>query len=169
MRNCFKGLLPRLVPGTQCVLIPHEGKQDLERSIANKLKGWNVPEDKFVIVRDQDSGDCIKIKEKLVQLCRDAGKEPALVRIACRELEAWFLGDLSAVEQGTGARNLSKLQGKKKYRNPDKIGSPSKELKRIVPEYSKTRGARMIGLHLSLETNTSHSFNVFTSGVLNVV
>ena len=169
MRYCLEGLLPRLAPDLEYVLVPHEGKQDLEKSIPTKLRGWKYPEDQFVIVRDQDSGDCVTIKEDLVHLCQEVGKEPALVRIACRELESWFLGDLAAVEQATKTKNLAKLQGKQSYRDPDRLGSPSQELKRLVSGYSKTRGARDIGKVLSLEGNTSKSYRVFVSGIRRVV
>ena len=32
-------LLPRLFPGLDFLCIPHEGKQDIQRSIARKLRG----------------------------------------------------------------------------------------------------------------------------------
>jgi hypothetical protein len=59
-----------------------------------------LPDSFFVVLRDQDSGDCLEIKERLMALCGRAGKEDALVRIACRELESFYLGDLKAVERG---------------------------------------------------------------------
>lgn len=52
------------------------------------------------MLRDKDSGDCVETKNRLAGICRDAGKPNALIRIACHELESWYLGDLSAVEQG---------------------------------------------------------------------
>jgi hypothetical protein len=168
MKDCLLGLLPRLLPETtpaDYVLIAHKGKQDLEKSIPIKLKGWLYPEDAFIIVRDQDSGDCACVKENLLRLCREAGREPLLVRIACRELESWFLGDLAAVESATGIKGLAGKQRNKLFKNPDRLGSPSRELARLVPEYSKRRGAKDLGPRLSLEKNTSHSFNVFISGV----
>ena len=169
MQYCLEGLLPRLAPDLEFVLVAHEGKRDLEQSIGRKLRGWAYPEDQFIVVRDQDSGDCVTVKAELLRLCREAGRGPALVRIACRELEAWFLGDLAAVEQATKTKNLAKLQSRKHYRDPDRLGSPNRELKRLVPGYSKTRGARDIGTLLSLENNTSKSFQAFVGGIRRIV
>lgn len=168
MKLCLEGLLPRMIPGVECKLVKHEGKQDLERSIPIKLKGWKHPDDHFIIVRDQDSGDCRLVKQHLLDLCERAGKRPALIRIACHELESWFLGDLSAVSRALHEPKLSKLQGKNKYRDPDYLGSPSKEIKMLVPGYLKSSAAEAIGTELSLNDNTSISFQAFVSGVLRV-
>jgi hypothetical protein len=168
MARCLDGLLPRLIPGIEYKLVVHEGKQALERSIPIKLRGWNIPDDHFVIVRDQDSGDCRAVKQHLLDLCQGTGKAPALVRIACRELESWFLGDLTAVSRALNKSSLSKMQGKKKYRNPDRLGSPSKELDALIGGYGKISGARSIGPVLSLDQNTSASFRAFVSGVRRV-
>ena len=65
MRALLDGWLPRLFPGWvdgqhfQCV--PHEGKSDLDRSISRKLAAWRIPGDRFVIVRDNDSANCIDL------------------------------------------------------------------------------------------------------------
>lgn len=168
MARCLDGLLPRLIPGIEYKLVVHEGKQDLERSIPIKLRGWNIPGDHFVIVRDQDSGDCRAVKQGLLDLCQGTGKAPALVRIACRELESWFLGDLAAVARALHRPNLVKQQGKKKFRSPDHLGSPSKEIGMLIPGYLKNSAARSIGPELSLEENTSASFRAFVSGVRRV-
>ena len=69
-----------------------------------------MPESRFVVLCDQDSADCRTVKKGLVRKCHDAGKDKAFVRIACRELESWYLGDLTAVEAGLGIKNLSRLQ-----------------------------------------------------------
>ena len=173
MERFLKELLPRLCPELElcqdCVFIPHEGKQDLERSIPRKLRGWNVPDDLFVIIRDQDSGDCVVIKQHLVDLCTQAGKTPALVRIACRELESWYLGDLAAVGRTYGMPNLHRRQGSTKFRNPDSLGSPARELKQIVPEFTKLGGAVAIGKEIALAGNTSHSFTALLSGIQGVL
>ena len=38
MKVLLDGLLPRLVPGLQFLCVPHEGKQDLEKSVPRKLR-----------------------------------------------------------------------------------------------------------------------------------
>ncbi len=166
MREMLEGLLPRILPRNvshQC--IPHKGKSDLEKSIPRKLKGWREPGVRFVIVRDQDSEDCRLVKENLVRLCAKSGREDTLVRIVCRELEAWYLGDLNAVEKGLEIRGVAKYQQKSKFRTPDGIQKPSLELKRLTPMYRKVSGSRAIGPHLSLSDNRSRSFHVFIEGV----
>lgn len=173
MERFLRELLPRLCPDLimhqDCIFIPHQGKQDLEKSIPRKVRGWNVPEDIFIIIRDQDSGDCAVIKQHLVELCARAGKVPALVRIACRELESWYLGDLAAVGRVYGKPTLSRRQGSIKFRSPDSLGSPSGELKQLIPEFAKLSGATSIGKEISLMNNKSNSFNVLLAGIQRVV
>lgn len=54
MKAFIEGLLPRVLPlHLGFVLIPHEGKRDLEVSIPRKLKAWRDPHARFVIVRAQ--------------------------------------------------------------------------------------------------------------------
>lgn len=117
-------------------------------------------------MRDQDSGDCKAIKTKLADLCREAGQDGVLIRIACRELESFYLGDLAAVEQGLGLKNLKGQQQGKKFRDPDALGNPAEELFRLSNNlYGKMAGSRTIAPFLSLENNCSRSFNVLLSGI----
>ena len=82
-------LVPGLVPDhVICRFVPHEGKSDLERSIPRKLRAWRTPGVRFVVVRDKDQGDCHVVKDKLLELCRKAGRPDTLVRIVCHHLEA---------------------------------------------------------------------------------
>lgn len=170
MKACLNVLLPRILPdGITFKCIPHEGKQDLEKSIPRKLKGWNQPNTRFVIVRDKDSADCIEVKNRLLRLCQEAGRNDVLVRIACHELESWFLGDLNAVEQAFKLDNIAKLQHKRKYKNPDQLSNASEELEKIVKSYRKVSGAKEIAQHLSLKNNCSISFNNFLKGVSRLI
>ncbi|MEB4591695.1 DUF4276 family protein [Candidatus Thiothrix sp. Deng01] len=169
-REMLKGLLPRLLPetiGTQYVVF--EGKQDLEKRLPKRLAAWQIPDCRFVVLRDQDSGNCVSIKQGLLQKCQDAGKTDALVRIACRELESWYLGDLQAVEQALKVNGLSSQQDKSKYRDPDSLGNPAEELAKLVPTYQKVSGSRVLGPHLDIENNRSTSFRFFVSGVRKLV
>lgn len=165
-REMLKGLLPRLIPEDVSVqYLVFEGKQDLEKRLPRRLRAWQQPDTLFVVLRDQDSGVCTDIKTGLAEKCREAGRADALVRIACRELESFYLGDLAAVEQGLETRNLSRQQQKAKFRAPDRLGSPHRELKLLAPTYQKMAGSRAIGPHLSLDQNHSHSFNALIGGV----
>lgn len=165
MREFLDGLLPRLVPGLDYVLVAHEGKSDLERSLPRKLRAWRTPGARFVVVRDQDSADCHQVKRRLSKIAEDAGKPDAIVRIACRELEAWLLGDPSGLARALRRKELLGLEAKEKYRDPDRLGSPSKELERVLGFYSKTAGARAAGSELAWEGNTSRSFGHFVTTV----
>jgi len=89
-----------------------------------------------------------------------------MIRIVCRELESWYFGDLAAVENALSMTDLVKYQNKSKYRVPDKIHSPSLELKKITQgAYQKISGSREIGSKLLLDSNTSKSFQVFIDSI----
>lgn len=61
---------------------------------------------------------------------------------------------------------LTKQQNSQKYRSPDYLQSPSKELKRLTNDkYQKMIGSRNIGPHLDLANNRSNSFRVFIEGI----
>ncbi len=170
-REMLEGVLPRLLPDNiQIRYLVFKGKQDLEKNMTRKLRGWQLPDSVFVVMRDQDSGDCRAIKSKLADLCRLAGREGVLLRVACRELESFYLGDLAAVEQGLGLKGLKVQQERKKFREPDSLGSPSVELEKLTQKvYQKVAGSRAIAPFLSLEGNRSRSFNVLVSGIKKVV
>ncbi|PRP96423.1 DUF4276 family protein [Enhygromyxa salina] len=166
MKVFLEGLLPRVLPEQVTYkLIPHEGKSDLEKSLRIKLRAWRTPDTRFIVVQDQDSGDCHRVKARLREICDDAGRPDALVRIACRELEAWFVADLDAVGRAYDLRALVELQNKSKYRSPDLLGSPSRELAALVPGYGKVSGGRKLGPVVNLDNTRSPSFKNFVAGV----
>lgn len=120
MQVLLEIILPLILPPTvEFKTIPHSGKSDLQASIPRKLNAWNEPDVKFVIVHDQDSADCIKLKAKLINLCVSSGKT-CLVRIACKELESWYFGDLLALSKAY-EKDFTKLSLKRKYKVPDSI------------------------------------------------
>ena len=143
MKYFLDGILPRILPReVEFLTIPHEGKSDLKKSLRAKLKGWTEPDVKFVVVQDQDSNDCKQLKQELMELCAQTDRQ-VLIRIACHELEAWYFGDLNAVSQAYG-KNLVNLKAKKKYRIPDEILNPKKELQHYLPEHQQIDGAKRI-------------------------
>ena len=163
----LESLLPRMLPENiriQC--IDFEGKQDLEKQLPIKLRAWRTPDTHFIILRDQDSGNCHDIKRNLKTICDAANKPNVLIRIACRGLESWYFGDLAAVEAGLEINGLIDLQRKARYRDPDRVNNPSTELKRITKNrYQKVNGSRAIGRHLSPDNERSRSFRNFIRGV----
>ncbi|MBE9240551.1 DUF4276 family protein [Synechocystis salina] len=173
IKSVLEILLPKILPENfSYKLIPHEGKQDLARSIPTKIKAFQFsPSTKFVIVHDQDSHNCKSLKEELLKICRKSGKEDVLIRIICHELESWFLGDLAAVEKAYNLRprGLSQKQNQQKFRDPDKLNSAKHELKKLVGEYYAGTHSKKIAPYLSLTNNKSHSFQVFINGMKKLV
>ena len=107
---------------------------------------------------------------RLAALCQQAGRGDALVRVACHELESFYLGDLAAVERGLDIRGLAAKQGQIKFRAPDRVASPSEELYKLTNgKYQKVAGSRAIGRYLDLENNCSRSFTVLLSGIKKMV
>lgn len=165
MKYFLDDFLPTILPEeVTFITIPHEGKSDLKKSIPRKLKGWNIPDTKFVIVHDQDSNNCMALKQELRNLCMPYQKA-ILIRIACHELEAWYWGDIEALEQAYG-KDLSRLKHKNVYRIPDNIVSPKRELQKYIPEHQQIAGARAMARHIDIKRNNSRSFHVFIDGVL---
>lgn len=157
-------LLPKILPpDVNFYTIAHEGKSDLKKSLPIKLKAWNIPDSRFLVVQDQDSNDCRALKQELLQLCGEYKRE-ILVRIACHELEAWYWGDLEAVQQAYH-KDLGKIGRKRAYRIPDNIVSPKRELQKLLPEHQQIDGARRIAEYIEVDRNTSASFHALIEGV----
>ena len=168
----LEGLLPKVIPADLFPrYITFEGKQDLERQLVKRLSGYRNPHALFVVMRDQDSQpDCKAIKRDLKKLCAKAKRTAALVRIACQELEAFYLADLAAVEQGLGLSGIASQQDKRKFRDPDKIVSPKEELKRLTKQrYQQVEGSRAIGQCLDPNNRRSRSFMHLVSGIRKLV
>jgi hypothetical protein len=171
MKEVLEIVLPKLIPESiPYRIIPHEGKSDLQGSITRKLRAWNRPA-RFIIIHDQDSNDCHTLKTHLVQLCEHAGKPDSLVRIACHQLESWFLGDLQAVGVAYQKNSLATLQTRGNFWQPDNLNNAKDVLLRLIPEHQQIAGSRAVAPHLSLANahNRSHSFQVFMKGVRKIV
>lgn len=166
-REMLKGLLPKVLPSEVAVqYVVFQGKHDLNKSLVRKLQAWQRPDTAFFILQDQDAADCGALKQELMAKCEAAGKSSAVVRIACRELESWYFGDLRAVEEGLDLENLRRRANQAKYRVPDSIHSPSRELRMITGgAYQKVGGSRAIGPRMSINENASHSFGVFMAAI----
>jgi len=165
-RDFLEGFLPKVIqPHVTAHFQVFQGKQDLEKQLVRRMKYWLLPNTEFVVLRDQDSGDCVAIKDKLRELCLAAGRPNAVVRIACRELETFFVGDWSAIAAAFDKPGVAALGKKTKYRNPDLLGSPSAEIKRHIPGFQKREGARRIAPHLDPVNNQSRSFRVLVQSI----
>lgn len=166
----LESVVPRLI-GTNITVsyLTFEGKQDLEKNLKRKLQGWQMPDTAFVVMRDQDSADCVEIKQRLKAICTEAGRPETLVRIACHELESFYLGDLNAIYQAY--KKTVPSQNSRKYRTPDNLSNAAEELSKITQkEYQKIDGARRIAPLLNLDgTNHSHSFNILCDGIRRII
>ena len=80
MAVLLEGLLPRLYPELTFRCISHDGKNDLGKSIPRKLRAWREPGAKFAIVRDNDGGDCRRLKSSLYSLCQAGRRDDSLIR-----------------------------------------------------------------------------------------
>jgi hypothetical protein len=159
-------ILPMLLPPEVTFqTIPHRGKDDLRRSLPRKLRSWLAPDTHFVVLHDQDSNSCETLKEDLQTICQQTGRYDVIVRIACRELEAWYFGDLEAVERAFPGNRLQQLAEKREYRDPDNIVKPSSALERLVPGFQKGFASKTIPHHMHMERNRSRSFQVFVEAV----
>ena len=164
----LKAILPKILNEKINVkYIVFKGKQDLENNVIRKIKNWQTPDSCFLIMRDKDSGDCIRIKNDIKEKVKQTGKSDCTcIRIACHELESFYLGDLKAVCSGLGVA-IKAGQESRKYRQPDTLANAAEELIKITgKKYSKLRGSRSIAPYLKLDgSNKSHSFNVLLDGV----
>ncbi len=168
-RAMLESLLPRLL-GTEVTfrLVPFDGKQDLDKQLARRIRGYQNQNARFIVLRDQDNHpDCVQLKARLLDLCRESGKGNAcLVRLACKELETIYLADLDAVERALGITGIARHQHSKKFRTPDRLGTPSRELKTLTKNrYEKVAGSRLIGRHLNLDNTRSPSFRNLISAI----
>ncbi|MCK6610429.1 MAG: DUF4276 family protein [Bacteroidia bacterium] len=123
-----------------------------------------IPGSRIIISRDQDSADCKEIKNRLEQIAQGRLSCPFKIRIVCRELESWFLGDLSALAKTYPRFKPESISHKSELRFVDEIFKPSTLLLKVIPEYAqfaflpKIENAEKIAPNLDLNRNTSSSF-----------
>jgi uncharacterized protein YktA (UPF0223 family) len=165
MKEVLDVILPKILPANFSFLcIPHHGKSHLAKSVKSKITGWREPNVQFAIIHDKDAMDCFSLKKELSTLANEANRPDTLIRIVCTELESWFLGDFDAIEKGFNIK-LAKKKNMALYRNPDNIANAKQELKKLIPAYQQISGSRSIAHCMTIEKNTSKSFQVFIAGV----
>lgn len=164
------GVLERLsFPKTAYQIKPYNGKEDLTRNLAKVVPSWAKRAKCIVILLDRDHQDCITLKYSVLSKLKGCTC-PCFVRLACRELESWFLGDMEAIAKCSTRFNQARYKNKAKFRNVDELPTkPSDELEKLLPDWeeryfgSKPKFAEQMGKVISLEPdlNCSHSFKVF--------
>lgn len=172
MEQFLRGILPRilvdpLVLDVNCFIRPHQGKQDLQKSLPNNLRAYRYyPENiRLLVIQDQDSADCQAVKAQLTDLIQQ--EYPVLrhkIRIACRELENWYLGDLQALETAYPQTKATKQERKAKFRNPGHLNG-SQEMQKWLGQKAKMEWARRLGSRTDPNQNKSPSFQNFIRGL----
>jgi len=172
MEQFLNGLLPRILPegfalNENCFVYPHEGKSDLQKRLPKRVRAYqHYPNPVYLmVVQDQDSHNCLDLKHQQIKLIEQESVETRyIVRIACRELENWFLGDLHTLEKLYPKSKATKYRHKAKFRNTDKVGG-AHELQKIIRTFSKLKLAREMGSEIRTQENSSVSFHHFQKGL----
>jgi len=176
-------IVPKIV-GTEATLKTHvfQGKQDLLKKLPERLRAYRsyMQEDWVIVVLiDRDNDSCHTLKTRLNNIAADAGlvtrsqaafpaKYQVLNRIAVEEIEAWYFGDVPALQ--TAFPKIPRSIGQQAtYRDPDGIaGGTSEALERLLKRHdyyrsglAKKDAAKRIADHLNVDRNASRSFTVF--------
>jgi hypothetical protein len=157
-------LSPEGIEGMDWIVISHQGKADLRSKLRQKMQSWHYGSPHFVILRDNDGGDCQANKQDLLDLAAQTGK-PHHVRIVCQELEAWFIGDLAAVELAFPESRATQYEHAARFRSPDKVQGASNLIEEITGSAAKVGRANQIAPHMELKGNRSPSFQVLISTI----
>lgn len=165
MKVALNNILPRvgLSPGRYRI-ISFDGVGELLRHLPAQLRALRNKDHHFVILRDNDNGDCHRHKEVIVGIVRKNGEVGRTkVRIVCQMLEAWFIGDSDALEK---SRHLDKRVPKRlRTCDPDMLNDPKRELGKLCRGYGAVTGAKAISPHIVVSGNRSASFRTFVSAV----
>ncbi len=173
MKIVLDALLPKLLPADVYFRVyPHQGKQDLQKALRSTVPTLSrTPGSSVLIVRDQDRHDCRTLKQELVDLIANTCQSPYRVRIVCRELEAWYLGDVDALEQAYSRFKADNYRNKQLFRDVDSIGNPVQIMLQHIPEYKgqshlpKLEVAERVAPYLTVDRNQSVSFQQFVRAV----
>lgn len=149
-------------------VIQHEGKTDLEASIPRKIGHWRAAEPpRFIILRDNDGGNCARLKGRLRDIVPENSHSRVKIRIVMHELENWYLGDFKAIA-AAGLLPIEKIDGlekRAKYRDPERLANAKQEFKRLVGGRGQIELANLIGPHLVAERNRAKSLHNFVAAL----
>jgi hypothetical protein len=189
MEAFMQAILPRLLPPACTFAVhPFQGKHDLLKNLANRLRGYArwIPSDwRIVVVVDRDNDDCQQPKQQLEQIAAQVGLRTrsasptcwqVVNRIAVEELEAWYFGDWEAVCKAY-PRVSPDVPAKQKYRDPDAIvGGTWEAFEQILQKHGyfagglpKVEVAREVGKHFDPNRCRSRSFTCFRDALLAAV
>ena len=187
MEAFLRRVLPKILGQRATFSIyTYQGKSDLLRKLPGRLRGyarWLPDSTRIIVLLDRDDDDCRRLNRRMEGAAIDAGlRTPAhgdgrpwqiVNRIAIEELEAWFFGEWSAIRKAY-PRVSRRVPGQAAYRAPDAItGGTWEALERVLRSAGyfnqglpKKEVADSVGRHMNPDANTSPSFAVFRSAVL---
>ncbi|HRI72058.1 MAG TPA: DUF4276 family protein [Polyangium sp.] len=182
----LNGLLPRLIPQHKFQVYPHQGKGKLpldpgtkpdlkHRGVLDQLpailrawgKSFSSDTDRVVLLVDSDDDDCRWLLEKLSELVKEIDPAPmCLFRIAIEEVEAWYLGDWTAIKRAFPKAEKKALAAYV----PDSICGSWELFQEVIKDRleRKPYWAQKMGVELEVddaEGNESISFRKFCNGV----
>jgi hypothetical protein len=172
MSHVLSNVLPKVLPegyelNRNCFIRIFDGKQDLQKHIPQKVrayKNFSQPV-KLIIIQDKDSNDCIQLKQQIRQLIVDNNPTiPHLIRIACTELESWYIGDMAAIEKIYPKFKAARHVNKAKFRNPDACNAYD-EIRQLIPSFQKGYASKNIPQYFNVDQNKSLSFNHLINGI----
>lgn len=181
-------LLPRyLDPEVLWKPIDYGSKSRLLTVLPDRLRGYShynpAYRPRVLVLVDRDNDDCLALKATLEQHCAACGLTSihtvndadfdVVNRIVIEELEAWFFGDFTALDEGWPG--MGRRASKAVYRDPDAIvGGTHEALFRVLRSAGHLQGldrlpkietARLMGQLIVPDRNRSHSFQQFWSGL----
>ena len=174
IKNIFDIVLPQILPqDIRFRILVHQGKNDLEHALMKKIASLSKIEgSKILITMDQDNNDCKQLKQKLENLIKEKCICNYKIRIVCKELESWLLGDLSAIEKAFPRFKRELYAEKAQIRDVDKIREkPTDFLLRIIPDFKdreklpKLEFSKKIAPFMDIKKNNSKSFNHTISAI----
>ncbi len=188
MRVALEVLLPTALPGVDAQIIAFQGKPDLLRKLPGRLAGlrYDVPYGvRIAILLDRDNDDCHELVRDLRGVVENAGltvnraasrRGDVLCRVACEELEAWFLGDVEALCAAYPSIPRS-LADRALFRDPDAVpGGTWERLHRVLQDagyyrerFPKTEVAAAVAHEMRIDRNRSRSFQVTIAGLRRLV
>lgn len=193
MEVFLRSVLPKLLGNIHFNIYSFRGKHQLLEQLPSRLQGYagwiskdQQIDQKIVVLVDQDTEDCEKLKAKLEQMALNAdlatrsqqdGEQFTVInRIVIEELEAWYFGDWQAVQEAY-PRVSSTIPRQARYKNPDAIRGGTWEcFERIMQRAGyfksglrKSAAARSIGQFIEPDKNQSHSFQVFRDALREMI
>ena len=178
----LEAFLPHIgIPLKRCRIRNYNGRCGLLEKFADAL---DDPEIRAAIVladqddlAKQDEYDCceeLKSAFKAKMACSHPQLRAVLIRIACHEREAWYLGDIAALEKAYPDTPKAIWKQLRNLQDPDAVPYPSEHLSGIRG-FVHMDAARKMGNILGKKCgsggyggNRSASFRCFVKGVRDV-